>query len=73
MGFISHHEIERRLIGDGVRAVVVGEFCVGDRFGPRCGIIAAKDTEVGFDFLINSFSFAIGLRVIGGGEGEVIV
>ena len=29
-GFISHHEIERELIGDRVRAVVVGEFCVGD-------------------------------------------
>ena len=29
-GFISHHEIERRLIGDGVRAVIVGEFSVGD-------------------------------------------
>ena len=33
-GFISHHEIERGLIGDGVRAVIVGEFCVGNRFGP---------------------------------------
>ena len=33
-GFISHHEIERGLIGDGVRAVIVGEFGVGDRFGP---------------------------------------
>ena len=29
-GFISHHEIERGLIGDGMRAVVVGEFCMGD-------------------------------------------
>ena len=72
-GFVSHHEIERRLIGDGVRAVIVGEFCVGDRFGPRCGIIAAEDTEVGFDFLIDSFSFAVGLRVVGSGEGEVVV
>ena len=34
MGFISHHEIERRLMSDGMRAVVVGEFCVGDQFGP---------------------------------------
>ena len=33
-GFVSHHEIERGLICDGVRAVVVGEFGVGDRFGP---------------------------------------
>ena len=33
-GFISHHEIERRLIGDGMGAVVVGEFGVGDQFRP---------------------------------------
>ena len=33
-GFISHHEIERELTGDGVGAVIVGEFCMGDRFGP---------------------------------------
>ena len=33
-GFVSHHEIERGLICDGMRAVIVGEFCVGDRFGP---------------------------------------
>ena len=33
-GFISHHEIERRLVCDGMRTVVVGEFGVGDRFGP---------------------------------------
>ena len=73
MGFISHHEIEQRLISDGMGAVVVGEFSVGDRFGPRCGIIAAKDTKVGFNFLIDPFRFAIGLWVIGGGEGEVVV
>ena len=28
--FVSHHEIERRLIGDGVGAVIVSKFCVGD-------------------------------------------
>ena len=33
-GFISHHEIERRLVGDGMGAVVVGEFSVGDQLGP---------------------------------------
>ena len=72
-GFISHHEIERGLTGDGVRAVIVGKFCVGDRFGPRCGIIAAEDTKVRFDFLVDSFSLAVRLGVVSGGEGEVIV
>ena len=33
-GFVSHHEIEWRLTSDGMRAVVVGEFCMGNRFGP---------------------------------------
>ena len=33
-GFISHHEIEQGLVRDGMRAVIVGEFCVGDRFRP---------------------------------------
>ena len=73
MGFISHHEIEWGLVRNGVRAVVMGEFSVGDRFGPRCGIIAAKDTKVGFDFLIDPFGFAVRLWVIGGGEREVVV
>ena len=72
-GFISHHEIEWRLVGDGMGVVIMSEFCVGDRFGPGCGIIAAKDAKVGFDFLVDSFRFAIGLRMIGGGEGEVVV
>ena len=68
MGFISHHEIERGLIGDGMRAMVVSEFCVGDRFGPRCGVVAAKDTKIGLDFLIDSFRLTVGLWVVGGGE-----
>ena len=29
-GFVSHHEIEWGLTGDGMRAVVVGEFCMGN-------------------------------------------
>ena len=72
-GFISHHEIERGLVCDGMRAVIVGEFCVGDRFGPRCGVIAAEDTKISLDFLIDSFCFSVRLRVIGGGEGKIVV
>ena len=72
-GFISHHEIERGLVCDGMRAVIVGELSVGDRFRPRCGVIAAEDSEIGFNFLVDSFRLAIGLGVIGGGEREVVV
>ena len=32
MGFISHHEIEQRLIGNRMRTVVMREFGVRDRF-----------------------------------------
>ena len=45
------------------------EFSMGNRFGPRCGIIAAENSEISFYFLIDSFSFTVGLRVVGGGKG----
>ena len=45
------------------------KFGMGDGFGPRCGIIAAEDSEVGFNFLVYSFDFTIGLWVVGGGKG----
>ena len=67
-GFISHHEIERELVGDRMGAMIVSEFCVGDRFGQRCGIIAAEDMKIGLDFLVDSFCLSVGLRVIGSGE-----
>ena len=51
----------------------MGEFSMGDRFGPRCGIIAAEDTKVGLDFVVDSFCFAVGLWMIASGEGKVIV
>ena len=44
MGFISHHEEEWRLVGYGVRAVIVGEFREGDVLSPRSGVGAAEDS-----------------------------
>ena len=69
MGFISHHEVEWRLIGDGVRAVIVGKFGMGDAIGPRSRVIPTEDPEVSFNFLVYPFGFTIGLGVVGGGEG----
>ena len=43
-GFISHHEEEWRLVGYGVRVVIVGEFCKGDVLSPRSGVGAAEDS-----------------------------
>ena len=73
MGFISHHEIKWRLIGNRVRAVVVREFGMGNRLGPRCGIIAAEEAKVSFYFLVHSFSFAIGLWMVSSGKGKVVM
>ena len=72
-GFVSHHEIEQRFIGNGVGAVVVCEFGVGNRFGPRCWVIATEDAEISVNFLVDSFSFTVGLWMISGGEGEVVM
>ena len=57
------------MIGDGVRAVIVHEFGVGDGFGPRCRVTAAEDPEISLHFLVYSFSFTISLQVVGCGEG----
>ena len=73
MGLISHHEIERRLVGDGVRVVIMGEFRVGDVVGPRSGVVATEDLEISFNFLVYLFGLSVRLRVIGSGEGEVIL
>ena len=43
-GFISHHEEEWQLVGYGVRAVIVGEFCEGDMLSPGSGVGAAEDS-----------------------------
>ena len=43
------------------------EFSVGDRIRPRCGIIFTVDSEINFNFLVDMFSFSIGLRVISNG------
>ena len=32
MGFISHHEVKWGLIGDGMRAVIMRELSMGNRF-----------------------------------------
>ena len=68
MGFISHHEVEWRLVGDRMGAVIVSKFSVGDVISPRSRIVSTEDLEVCFDFLVYSFGFSIRLRVIGSGE-----
>ena len=71
-GFISHHEEEWRLVGHGMRTVVVGEFGEGDVLSPRSWVRAAEDLKIGFYFLVHTFSLPISLRVVGSGEGKFI-
>ena len=71
-GFISHHEEEWRLVGYGVRAVIVGEFCEGDVLSPRSRVRAAEDPKICLHFLVHTFGLPISLRVVGSGEGEFI-
>ena len=72
MRFISHHEEEWRLVGHGVGAVIVCEFCEGNVLCPGSRIGATEDPKVSFYFLVDLLSFSVRLRVVGGGEGEFI-
>ena len=60
------------MVGYGVRAVVVGEFSEGNVLSPGSRVRAAEDLKISFYFLVNTFSFPISLRVIGGGEGKFV-
>ena len=68
-GLIAHHEVERRLISDGMGVVIVGEFGMRDVISPRPGVVSAEDLKVCFDFLVYPFSFSVRLGVVGSGEG----
>ena len=61
MGFVPHHEVEQRLVGDEIRSVVMCEFGVRDRFGPRCRIIATEDSKISLHFLVYPFCFSVSL------------
>ena len=51
----------------------MGKFSVGNLVCPGTRVGPAEDPKVGFYLLVGAFCFAIGLRVIGGGKGEVII
>ena len=51
---------------------VVLEFCEHKELGPLMGITSTEDTKVGFDFLISSLGLSISLRVVRGGESNII-
>ena len=53
--------------------MIVGIFCMGDFVSPGTGVAFTEDQKVYFNLLVNMCYFAIGLRVVGCGEREVIV
>ena len=72
-GFIAHHEKEGGGIGDGMGGRILREFCHGEKFGPFRRLILGKDLKECLELLIDPFGFTISLRVIGSGEGNVVV
>ena len=71
-GFISHHEEEWQLVGDRMGVVIMHEFCKGNMLCPGGQVRATEDPKVGFDFLVNSFSFSISPWVVCSGESEFV-
>ena len=61
------------MVGDKVEVVVVCEFHMGNFVSPGGRVRSTKDPQIGFYFLVDSFHFSIRLRVVGGGEGKIIV
>ena len=72
-GFVAHYEGKGGGVGNGMGGGVVCEFRHGKEFGPFRRLISGEDPKISFQFLVDPFGFAVGLRVIGGGKGDIIV
>ena len=53
--------------------MVVCEFCMGNFVSPGSRVRPTKDPQIGFNLLVDSFSFSVRLRVVGSGKRKVIV
>ena len=49
------------------------ELHMGDFVSPRGGARSPEDPQIDFNLLVDSFGFSVRLRVIGSGEGKIIV
>ena len=49
------------------------EFCRGKELYPFSQVVGAKDAEISFELLIRSLSLSIGLRMVDGGEVNIIL
>ena len=49
------------------------EFGCGEKFCPFLEVVGTEDSEISLNFLVGLFGLPISLRVIGGGEVDIIV
>ena len=73
MRFIAVEEGEWRCLGGAVWGGVMVEFCGGEELRPFSWVIGAEYVEIGFEFLIGSFSLSVSVSVVGSGEPYVVV
>ena len=45
----------------------------GKKVCPFLGVVGTEDVEIGFDLLIGSFGLSVGLRVVRGGEFDIVL
>ena len=56
-----------------MRGGVVLKFGCREEIKPGSRVVGAKDTEICFDFLVGTFGLSVGLRVICGGEFDIVL
>ena len=56
-----------------MRNRVVVEFGCGEKFCPFLRVVGIEDLEISLNFLVGLFGLPISLRVIGGGEADIIM
>ena len=71
--FVSHHEVQQRLVGDGVGAMIVCKFGMRDLVCPGTRVGFTEDLKVSLNLLVDTFSFSIRLWVVCSREGEIVV
>ena len=67
---VAYHELEGGCSSCRVDTVVVCHFCINEVVGPVAGLVFDEDAQIQLQFLIDSFSRSVALRVICGGDGE---
>ena len=56
-----------------MRGGVVLKLGGGKEVQPALGVVGAEDAEVRFDLLVSAFRLSVGLRMVGGGELDLIL